>query len=446
MNIPGLLKIGNNSLYLGGVSNDIPGTLNEIYTDGTGSTAALKIQSNAGNVNNTVMNQNGGKVVIGDDPANIPQNIATNYAKLFVKGDIYATGSITSQSASLFLGTSAPYPGQGFLASSNYLSINNGLMQVALDFSPKFLLDNQGRMAIGNNASIANDYNLKVDGKTFLNGNTDIKGDVIITNGTTGNIKFKPNGFAKITGDSSKISILGKLAIGDNSITRPESFYVVGNSNFQGDVEVSGRITALTGISVYDFDGNEIKLEKALTYANNGNVGIGTGTSTEKLEVVGKIKANGLIIPTNAALGKVLTSDALGNASWNNLPQTQWITNGNNISYNTGNVGIGTNSVRDFKLSVEGKIRARGIKTDVLSWSDFVFNKNHKLKSLYDVEKQLLKDKHFENIPSENEVLKNGIEHTEVINSLLKNVEESYLYIIQLKKEIDELKTKISKK
>lgn len=43
------------------------------------------------------------------------------------------------------------------------------------------------------------------------------------------------------------------------------------------------------------------------------------------------------------AVNKVLTSDAVGNATWQNLPATQWLFSGNNIySANTGNVGIGT--------------------------------------------------------------------------------------------------------
>jgi hypothetical protein len=51
------------------------------------------------------------------------------------------------------------------------------------------------------------------------------------------------------------------------------------------------------------------------------NVGIGTTLPSEKLHIIGNIKAdvailNGIKIASNASAGKVLTSDAAGNASW----------------------------------------------------------------------------------------------------------------------------------
>jgi ribosome maturation factor RimP len=50
--------------------------------------------------------------------------------------------------------------------------------------------------------------------------------------------------------------------------------------------------------------------------ANADNVGIGTSSPSQKLDVNGNINTLGFIMPTGAGLGKVLQSDALGVASW----------------------------------------------------------------------------------------------------------------------------------
>lgn len=62
---------------------------------------------------------------------------------------------------------------------------------------------------------------------------------------------------------------------------------------------------------------------------------------------VGLVGSTTLQIPAGAAAGRVLTSDASGNASWAALPAgaNAWEVSGTNIyNTNTGNVGIGTNA------------------------------------------------------------------------------------------------------
>ncbi len=77
---------------------------------------------------------------------------------------------------------------------------------------------------------------------------------------------------------------------------------------------------------------------------NLGNVGIGTSAPAEKLTVIGNIKTDGLIIPTNAGAGKVLTSNVIGTATWQNpaVPvATGWSLLGNSGTVATTNF-IGT--------------------------------------------------------------------------------------------------------
>ena len=70
----------------------------------------------------------------------------------------------------------------------------------------------------------------------------------------------------------------------------------------------------------------------------------------------------GLQIPAGASAGRVLTSDASGNASWQALPAgaSVWAVSGANIhNTNTGNVGIGT-ATPTAKLDVNGNTIVRG--------------------------------------------------------------------------------------
>ena len=86
-------------------------------------------------------------------------------------------------------------------------------------------------------------------------------------------------------------------------------------------------------------DGGE---EIALRWDGNGNVGIGTNAPAQTLDVQGSVR----IADGTEQNGYVLTSDAAGNASWQagGGGSSLWTDNSPDISYTTGNVGIGTNA------------------------------------------------------------------------------------------------------
>ncbi len=95
-------------------------------------------------------------------------------------------------------------------------------------------------------------------------------------------------------------------------------------------------------------------------------------------------------------------------------------------------------------LSVNGKILAQSIyvNTDPNVWADYVFEKNYKLMNLEEVEKFYLQNKHLPGVPSAKEVQENGDNLVETDAVLLKKIEELTLYIVELKKEVNELKSK----
>ena len=85
--------------------------------------------------------------------------------------------------------------------------------------------------------------------------------------------------------------------------------------------------------------------------ANTGNVGIGSLTPGQALDVNGTVRTTGLAMSGQTPIsGYVLTaSDSAGDTTWTSAGAVSgWTVSGNNV-YETlgGNVGIGTNLVTD---------------------------------------------------------------------------------------------------
>jgi hypothetical protein len=156
-----------------------------------------------------------------------------------------------------------------------------------------------------------------------------------------------------------------------------------------------------------------------------GNVGIGTATpnAAYKLDVAGTINATSILVNGAPISG--------GTAS-------QWATNGSNISYATGNVGIGTTSPNQ-KLTVNGTIYGKEVKVDLaVPGPDYVFEKEYDLMSLEDTKAYIDANKHLPEVPSAKEMEKNGVQLGEMNMLLLKKVEELTLYSIEQNKKLNE--------
>ncbi|WP_316834533.1 hypothetical protein [Pedobacter nutrimenti] len=118
------------------------------------------------------------------------------------------------------------------------------------------------------------------------------------------------------------------------------------------------------------------------------------------------------------------------------------IPNSNIFAVNrNGYVGIGTDTPRE-RLSVNGNIRAKELKIEAANWPDYVFEKDYQLPTLEQTEKHIQEKGHLPGIPSAAEVKAEGIEVGDMNAKLLKKIEELTLYLIELKKEVKELKAK----
>ncbi|MBQ4820850.1 hypothetical protein [Aquimarina sp. MMG016] len=201
-------------------------------------------------------------------------------------------------------------------------------------------------------------------------------------------------------------------------------------------------------------------------YFQNGNVGIGTTSPTEKLEINGLIKIKPASTEDNNSPGITMASndDFLYNDEYINQygfgfhgyqdgttsfanPQNAYMSGHFGLDFFTGSqsrmrisrlgeVSIGTPTRQaGFRLAVNGSIRAKEIKVDT-GWADFVFEDEYELPTLEEVENYINAEGHLQDIPSAAEVAQNGIFLGEMNSKLLQKIEELTLYTIAQEKKI----------
>jgi hypothetical protein len=108
------------------------------------------------------------------------------------------------------------------------------------------------------------------------------------------------------------------------------------------------------------------------------------------------------------------------------------------LSYQTGlymnlagNIAIGTTDAKGYKLAVNGPAIATSMTVKAFgNWPDYVFQPQYKLRSLAELKTYVDKHQHLPEIPSEQEVIANGLDLGEMNKLLVKKVEELTLYLI----------------
>lgn len=220
------------------------------------------------------------------------------------------------------------------------------------------------------------------------------------------------------TMDVTRVTILnsnGKVGIGTGN---PEGkLHVKGVAYFGNENENSSHRVAIGGSG-----------------GNYGSIGYGykyTGTSNEHTYAVADY-ASQLSFDIGGFTFKTAPSGTTG------APVS--FTNAMKILQN-GNVGIGTNTI-DYKLTVNGKIKAEEMAVVVDVPADYVFNDNYTLISLQEVEQFINDNNHLPGMPSAAEIKETGWEVGVMSNKMLEKIEELTLHMIELKKENDRLNRK----
>ena len=137
------------------------------------------------------------------------------------------------------------------------------------------------------------------------------------------------------------------------------------------------------------------------------------------------------------------------NTHWNtaNFPYSFSVDNGN--SRFLGKVQIGnlkpTNSFANYSLGVDGDIVCKKMIVQITDWADFVFQKSYKLQPLAEVEQYIIANKHLPAMPSEKDIVSNGLDTGEMLKMQQQKIEELTLYLIQQQKQIDELSSQLKK-
>ncbi len=106
--------------------------------------------------------------------------------------------------------------------------------------------------------------------------------------------------------------------------------------------------------------------------------------------------------------------------------------------YGSGVSGLSVrgNGSEVFRVDSEGFVQAKKLKLRLTGWSDFVFRSGYHLRPLEELEAFIAENEHLPDVPSEAEVLEEGVEVGAMQSVLLQKIEELTLYIIDQNKQL----------
>ncbi len=237
---------------------------------------------------------------------------------------------------------------------------------------------------------------LHVEGKTYINQNSP-QNDGLVVELTSTSPTITGIGINTIVDNDNRI------AFNVNNINSGDIFSVYGS----GQVNVKGKI------SVQSNDGTESLTIKS----NSGNAGLSLQSTDTEVSEIKYFDQFG--VPKGSFTHKIEFANST--YSWSNI----------------------TNGIENelMKLTHDGTLYAHEVKVVAGTFPDYVFDGDYRLLTLEELQSFIQSNGHLPNMPTEKEVLENGLDVGELEIKLVEKVEELTLYIIQLKTELDSVKT-----
>lgn len=215
----------------------------------------------------------------------------------------------------------------------------------------------------------------------------------------------------------------GNVGVGTQT---PESqFHVVDNLDGATKLEITNTNSGASSKANFKIvsDNTITLLSSHAVNSSAAKYGVSLGGATELLA----IRSTALVLGTNLDDAPIVFGS-------NGLERMR-INSG-------GNVGIGTTTPQSL-LAVNGTITAKEVEVTLVGWPDYVFAENYKLRPLSEVETFINENKHLPGVPNEQEVLEDGVNLGEMNAILLEKIEELTLYMIDLKKENEKIKSQL---